>query len=434
MILVYAGPSLSQLDPEKGFSENSNVLFKAPVEAGDIWNHLATLNNITDILIIDGYFYSKLAVLHSEILEAIASGVRVHGCASLGALRAVELTDRGMIGHGKIYDFYRSYPQTGDDEVAVLHSPEAPYQTYTVPLINIRILHNEVSDVHYKRAISKVLHQLEMISFSKRSWKQISKICIDQFTVEEEGFELFNRIQADYIDYKFNDAVETLHLLIDSSPPINTLKPDINYNDNNKLKNQFIQFQLDSESDQNCNLDQLTSLLRLSAAFSPTSFAIEHFKDIVFNQYKDSFVISEDDIDAEIFRINSKIKSTLSDDLGIKATIQPATAHWAKVNLVFNHYIKEKIDENEIYFVNHLLFRSMADSGFEINSDIDSCHLINLKKALDFCITTKNDIHDPSILKTFSMIAKLKISQFWDKALITRFNDYKKILRSLLTH
>ena len=50
MILVYAGPSLSQLDLAKCFSGNSNVLFKAPVEAGDIWNHLATLNNINDIL------------------------------------------------------------------------------------------------------------------------------------------------------------------------------------------------------------------------------------------------------------------------------------------------------------------------------------------------------------------------------------------------
>ena len=434
MILVYAGPSLSQLDLTKVFADNSNVLFKGPVEAGDIWNHLATLNNITDILIIDGYFYSKLAVLHSEILEAIASGVRVHGCASLGALRAVELTGRGMIGHGKIYDFYRSHPQTGDDEVAVLHSPADPYQTYTVPLINIRILYNNVSDIHYKRALSKVLHQLEIISFSKRSWQQISKFCIDQFQVDEEGSELFNRIKADYIDYKLNDAVETLHLLIDSSSPSNQMKSDINYCNNNKLKNQFIQLQLDSESHQYCNLDQLTSLLRLSAAFSPTSFAIEHFKDIVFNQYKDSFVISKDDIDEEIFRINSKIKSTLSDSLGIKAKIQPATAYWAKVNLVFDHYIKEKIDENEIYFVNHLLFRSMADSGFDINSDIDSCYLSNLKKALDFCITTKNDIHDLNSLQTFSMIAKLKISQFWDKALITRFNDYKKILSSLLTH
>lgn len=435
MILVYAGPSLSQLDLTKVFDSNSDILFKGPVEAGDLWNHMATLNNITDILIIDGYFYSKLAVLHSEILEAIASGVRVHGCASLGALRAVELTGRGMIGYGKIYEFYRSHPQTGDDEVAVLHSPEYPYQTYTVPLINIRILHNEVSDVDYKRAISKVLHQLEMISFSKRSWQQIRRICNDQSKANEEGSKLFDKIQADYIDYKFNDSVETLQLLIDSAPcSSNPLKSDMNYHDNNKLKNQFIQLQLDSESHRNCDLDQLTSLLRLSAAFSPNSFAIEHFKDIVFDQYEDAFEISRDDIDAEILRINSQIKSTLSDSLGIKSIIQPATAHWAKANLVFNHYLKEKIDENEIYFVNHLLFRSMADSGFKINSDIDSCYLVNLKKALNFCITTKNDIHEPSGLKIFSMIAKLKISEFWDKALITRFNDYKKILQSLLTH
>ena len=43
MILVYAGPSLSQLDLTKVFDSNSDILFKGPVEAGDLWNHICLL-------------------------------------------------------------------------------------------------------------------------------------------------------------------------------------------------------------------------------------------------------------------------------------------------------------------------------------------------------------------------------------------------------
>jgi len=431
MKLIYVGPSLSKISLNNIIAKHSDVTFNGPIEAGDLWKDMALFNNITDILIIDGYFYSKLAVLHSEILEAIALGIRVHGSASLGALRAVELTDKGMIGHGKIYDFYSSNPQTGDDEVAVLHSPQKPHESHTIPLINIRILHDKLKDTAYKNNLSLLISELEKIAFSKRSWQQIKHICIENMT-DCLGLDLFNRIKHDYIDHKQRDAVRAVNLLIKKTK-INTIR-DLNQNnsDKNKLKNQYIQIYSTNKEDKSFTIDQLTSLLRLSGAFSQSSFAIEHFKDIVYSLYRDSFLITDHELEEEMHRINDKFNKLLTQDLGLKEYINIESAHWAKINLVFEKYIKEKIDENEIYFVNHLLFRSIAMSEFTVDPNIDIEYLLNLRKTLNLVIANKHQIHDINLLKTFSMIAKIKINQFWNKALITRFNDYKKIISSLL--
>ena len=431
MKLIYAGPSLSKLNLENILSKHKNITIKDPIEAGDIWNHMATINDITDILIIDGYFYSRLAVLHTEILEAINSGITVHGSASLGALRAVELAERGMIGHGKIYKFYSLNPQTGDDEVAVLHSPQEPYENYTVPLINIRILHDKFFNSDYGNKLSIIIGRLEKISFCKRSWQQIKQICLENIP-NNQGLKVYKRIKHDYIDYKHRDAIEAVNMLAknDDSDKANKLTT---YNsDKNKLKNQYIRIRADNEDIDGCNIDQLTSLLRLTGVFSPSSFAIEHFKDIVYKKYHDSFIITDQDLEEEVMRINSKVNKVLTQDLGIRNSINVASAHWAKKNLVFNRYIKEKIDENQIHFVNHLLFRSIAMPEFTIESDIDQNYLSNLRKALKLIIVNKDQIHKNSLLKTFSMMAKIRINQFWNKALITRFNDYKKILNSIL--
>ena len=58
------------------------------------------------IAIIDGVFHKEPAVSHKEILEAIKKGVTVVGGASMGALRASELDDFGMIGVGRVYHDY----------------------------------------------------------------------------------------------------------------------------------------------------------------------------------------------------------------------------------------------------------------------------------------------------------------------------------------
>ncbi len=55
------------------------------------------------LLLIDGYFHQVPSVQHKEILYALHQGLAVFGCSSMGALRAAELADFGMVGIGRVF-------------------------------------------------------------------------------------------------------------------------------------------------------------------------------------------------------------------------------------------------------------------------------------------------------------------------------------------
>ncbi len=91
--------------------------------------------------LVDGWFDRMPSVLHKEILWALARDVPVFGAASMGALRAVELADFGMVGVGWVYEAYHAGELSDDDEVAVMQGPEpedGAYRTLSEPLVNIR--------------------------------------------------------------------------------------------------------------------------------------------------------------------------------------------------------------------------------------------------------------------------------------------------------
>ncbi|RUX88390.1 hypothetical protein EN930_18015 [Mesorhizobium sp. M7A.F.Ca.CA.004.11.2.1] len=70
-----------------------------PARCGDVMR--AVLEGRKVIGLIDGLFESGPAVWHKEILFALDAGCRLLGAASMGALRAAECWQFGMIGIGK---------------------------------------------------------------------------------------------------------------------------------------------------------------------------------------------------------------------------------------------------------------------------------------------------------------------------------------------
>ena len=93
-IIIFTGPSLHPRDAKKILDAD----YRPPVGRGDILN---ALEDTPDIIgIIDGVFHQKPAVSHKEILKALHLEVKIVGGASMGALRASELDDWGMIGVG----------------------------------------------------------------------------------------------------------------------------------------------------------------------------------------------------------------------------------------------------------------------------------------------------------------------------------------------
>lgn len=132
-VAVFLGPSLARHKAERLLSAN----YYPPVRMGDVYRLIAT--GVQTIIIIDGVFHNTTPVWQRELVAAMDHGITVIGAASMGALRAAELDQLGMVGHGQIYEWYRDGIVDGDDEVALLHADEAfGYQALSEPLVNIR--------------------------------------------------------------------------------------------------------------------------------------------------------------------------------------------------------------------------------------------------------------------------------------------------------
>lgn len=132
-ICIFTGPTLPPAEAEKILSAE----YLPPAAIGDVYG--AACRRPWAIGIIDGIFENIPSVWHKEILWAMAQGIHVFGAASMGALRAAELSAFGMIGVGGIFEAYRDGEIEDDDEVAVVHGPpELGYIQASEAMVNIR--------------------------------------------------------------------------------------------------------------------------------------------------------------------------------------------------------------------------------------------------------------------------------------------------------
>lgn len=129
--VIFTGNSISHEDARKILRAN----YQPPVRRFQLEKFVQKGYKV--IGIIDGIFFDRAAVGHREILSALDAGVKVVGGASMGALRASELDTHGMIGIGKVYEWYRDGVIESDDEVAVSTNPDT-FEPISVPLVNIR--------------------------------------------------------------------------------------------------------------------------------------------------------------------------------------------------------------------------------------------------------------------------------------------------------
>ena len=132
-VFVFTGPTLAA----DAAQAELQAIYLPPAAQGDVYR--ATRHRPKVIGIIDGYFEHVPAVWHKEILWAMSEGIHVFGSASMGALRAAELSAFGMIGIGSIFEQYRDGALEDDDEVAVVHGlDEGGYRVHSDAMVNIR--------------------------------------------------------------------------------------------------------------------------------------------------------------------------------------------------------------------------------------------------------------------------------------------------------
>ena len=133
--VVFLGPSLPLAEARAVLPD---ALYLPPAGQSDLLSVVTTYR--PDVIgLIDGVFKQTLSVWHKEILYALERGVRVYGASSMGALRAAETDDFGMIGVGEIYRQYATGEINDDDEVALEHSDaDHDYLPLSEPMVNLR--------------------------------------------------------------------------------------------------------------------------------------------------------------------------------------------------------------------------------------------------------------------------------------------------------
>lgn len=174
-VYVFLGPSL----PVKRARTLLDATYLPPVQQGDIIRVLAA--NPRAIAIIDGYFELVPAVWHKEILLALSKGVHVFGSSSMGALRAAELGEFGMVGIGKIHDMFRSGALTDDDDVAVTHGPpELDYVRFSEAMVDIRDACEAARNdgVITSDLCSRLVSLAKKLEFGDRTFEQVARLAV----------------------------------------------------------------------------------------------------------------------------------------------------------------------------------------------------------------------------------------------------------------
>lgn len=206
-VVVFSGPTLRPEDRAQ-FSEFTH---QPPVIQGDVLRLVREPPRAC--LIIDGYFGDRMSVLHKEILEVLSCGTEVFGAASMGALRAAELSDFGMVGLGTVYRAYAAEEIIEDDAVAVAHGPaRAGYPPCSIALVDIQATIESL--VRRKRmpeiVAASMMDAARGLYFAERTWDVLAaRISADETAARRLAIDL----ASSHVQRKRIDAIEAMTFL-----------------------------------------------------------------------------------------------------------------------------------------------------------------------------------------------------------------------------
>lgn len=207
---VHVGPTLPAAEVAV---RRPDAIVHPPVGHGDLLRHELASGDV--VLIVDGYFHHAAAVRHKEILSLLATGVRVVGCSSMGALRAAELDRHGMVGGGVGYERYRDGVLVADDEVAVAHTAGPGFRALSEPLAGIRHLTAEADTrgVVPPDVAASIVAAASKLHYPERSWRGVEEeVCRHrpELRAHFRALARFRDAHPDLADIKAADARATL--------------------------------------------------------------------------------------------------------------------------------------------------------------------------------------------------------------------------------
>lgn len=205
-VAVFLGPSLGAKEAKR-LLPGARVL--PPARQGDVFRVLPSRPKV--LVLIDGVFEGVPSVWHHELRAALACGVHVLGAASMGALRAAELHEEGLLPVGVIAGDYVSGRRTDDADVALLHGDaESGYRPMTVPLVNVEATAAQaVRRKVFSASEGRALARLARAQFYKsRTWRSLVQ-AMPRWS-EDRRQAVVAWLRANAVDLKAQDARRAL--------------------------------------------------------------------------------------------------------------------------------------------------------------------------------------------------------------------------------
>jgi hypothetical protein len=205
--LVFVGPSLPMSRARQVLPDAS---YLPPIRRGDLTAALKERPAIVGI--IDGQFLQSLAVSPLEIFAALRAGTVVLGAASMGALRAVEMSSFGMIGIGTIFRWFRDARLVAEDELAVAYDADTG-AALSDALVNMRYAFSRavaenVIDSETRRVLIRVARDLYFPERTYHSTIRLAETLVP--AVELRRLRLWLRDRCP--DLKADDALRLLRV------------------------------------------------------------------------------------------------------------------------------------------------------------------------------------------------------------------------------
>lgn len=200
---VFVGPSLSAHRLPDG------PVYHPPVAHGDLLE--ANLRAEDSIVIVDGYFHTRSAIKHKEILAVAGAGTPIFGASSIGALRAAEIPAPWMTGVGEIYTQYSTGMRCRDDDVMLVHDLDPPYAEDSIAFVNWQALLRfaRSRDILDQVEATNVASMLHAHHYSQRTFGSLIASKLLEDVQVSELRNLWHSSRAD-IDVKASDALEAI--------------------------------------------------------------------------------------------------------------------------------------------------------------------------------------------------------------------------------
>ncbi|MFZ3231539.1 MAG: TfuA-like protein [Pseudobdellovibrio sp.] len=200
-IKIYSGLSLSQQTVKKYLPQ---ALFSKPIKRNDLYDDIK--KGIHVIGIIDGEFLQNLSVSPTEIQDAMRCGLSIYGASSMGAMRAAELSQFGMIGCGSIFEQISKDPYFQDDKLGQIFYEDLSH--VSMPFMDFFL---GIKDLVQRRIVSpkessEIVQLYKKLHFSERTYAAL-KSQIQKKHNSARLFLAFDNAKKHIISQKNKDAI-----------------------------------------------------------------------------------------------------------------------------------------------------------------------------------------------------------------------------------